>query len=206
MTLEDLCTILQCMSHLKTLILKGTLRGNIVVSSHSIIFKQITSLFVEDCDCHIELIEAFLSLTPALEHLKLIFSAGSDTLLSGKRWEELIQSRLPQLNRVEFFSSTGEEANRLKNKMEKLIASFRTSFWIEDKKWFVNCECDDGNIYYIIDLYTIPICKPSFEYKWPYKKLFLSTFPMKSTLDSIMMDNVDTVNFSFTTTAEQQVS
>lgn len=93
-------------------------------------------------------------------------------------------------------------------KMDEIIAPFRRSFWIEDKKWFVNFECDASDSSNI-DLYSIPICKPSFHYTWPYKKLFLSTFPMKNTFDSTMMDNVDTLwlrlSENTATEAEQQV-
>jgi hypothetical protein len=202
-TLKDLCTLLQSMPQLKTLILKDGFRNNPVVSSPSIIFKQITSLSIEHHDLDIDSIEAFLSLTPSLVHLKLI-SSNSNILLNGKRFEEFIKNNLPQLDRLEFFFSKRKLNNFTKEEIEEIIAPFRTSFWIENKKWFVNLERDkcttlNNTVYFAldsssIDLYTIPICKSSFQLTWPYTNVLLTTCPMKNTLDSTMMDHVDTVH------------
>jgi hypothetical protein len=77
-------------------------------------------------------IESFLSLIPSLVHLRLEGSA-DDAIFDSSRWEKLIRTKLPSLNRFDFcFRSQNYRI------IELCTVEFRTSFWINEKCWPVN--------------------------------------------------------------------
>ncbi|CAF4479473.1 unnamed protein product [Rotaria magnacalcarata] len=82
-------------------------------------------------------IESFLCLTPSLVHLRLEGSA-DDAIFNGSRWEKLIRTKLPSLNRFDFcFRSQNRRV------IELSAIQFRAPFWFNEKHWPVNCVYDD---------------------------------------------------------------
>ncbi|CAF4083441.1 unnamed protein product [Rotaria sordida] len=163
-SMNNLSNILQCSPHLHKIILKQELEDIItnvsLKSTRPIYFPQLTSLTMEKYSMTIGELESFISLTPSLVYLKLI---GGQYIFDGKRWEQFIEINLPNLDKFEFYFDYWSLEKKTSEDLELIIASFRTSFWIEHKKWFVACAYDNTRSN-IIHLYSIPICKSYLNY------------------------------------------
>ena len=122
----------------------------------------LTSVTLSNCSLLMGDIDSFLSFTPSLRHLKIINSGVA--FLDGSRWEELIETKLPSLNKFEFFISfnLNYDVDPMESDLSYLISSFCTPFWTEEKLWAVNgCwfpHLERGEIY------TPPICTSSYTY------------------------------------------
>ncbi|CAF3672729.1 unnamed protein product [Rotaria sp. Silwood1] len=164
-TMDNLSIIFQCSPHLHKIILKQKLEENIVTnvslkSTPQIYFPQLTSLTMEKLPITIAILESFLSLTPSLVYLKLI---GEHFMFDGKRWEQFIEINLLNLDKFEFYLDYWSLEKKTSADLELIIASFRTPFWIEHKKWFVTCACNIKRSQTIY-LYSEPICKSCLNY------------------------------------------
>ncbi|CAF4204389.1 unnamed protein product, partial [Adineta steineri] len=142
----------------------------------------------------IDELESFLLLTPSLIHLKLIGGRG---MLDGKKWEELIQRNLPQVNKFEFYFTQSVSTMLSSTDPESITSSFQTPFWLEHKKWFVTCEYHFENPK-SIHLYSLPICKPFLYYIPISKKISSSTYPLIMNNDLSMMDNIKLLELDWT--------
>ncbi|CAF1419927.1 unnamed protein product [Rotaria sordida] len=86
-------------------------------------------------------LELLLSILPSIINLDLASSGRPFEFVRRlSQWEGFIRLKLPQLYRFEFcifcYCSNWEN-------FESLIAAFRTSFWLEEKRWFVTCQFRD---------------------------------------------------------------
>ncbi|CAF3314865.1 unnamed protein product [Rotaria sp. Silwood2] len=192
-TTDNLFTILQCSSYLHTIILKESCNkiiNNIIVPfSPPQYFRQLRSLTMEKLDVTIDKLESFLLLTPSLVYLKLI---GGKNMLDGKRWEQFIEINLPHLDKFEFYFVECSSIKKTEADLELIIASFRTPFWIEHKKWFVICDCD-MNFSNTIYLYSLPICKSFLIYEVKSQKLSLSNYNTTRDNHRSIMSNVNSL-------------
>ncbi|CAF1047679.1 unnamed protein product [Rotaria sordida] len=168
-SMNNLSNILQCSPHLHKIILKQELEDIItnvsLKSTRPIYFPQLTSLTMEKYSMTIGELESFISLTPSLVYLKLI---GEQCIFDGKRWEQFIEINLPNLDKFEFYFDYWSLEKKTSEDLELIIASFRTSFWIEHKK----CQ-----------LYT--------------REISVFEYFQKSTTSQIMFSNVTKVNLQF---------
>ncbi|CAF0806321.1 unnamed protein product [Rotaria sordida] len=175
-TMDNLIKILQCSPHLYKIILKqkfSKIINNVSqISTLPICFRQLTSLTIEKLDMNTDALESFLLLTPSLVYLKLI---GGQHMFDGKRWEQFIEINLPKLEKFEFYFDYWDPVKKTLTDLELIIASFRTPFWIEHKKWFVTCACDIKRST-IVYLYSMPICKSFLTYEIELQKNSLSTY------------------------------
>jgi hypothetical protein len=192
-------------SSLHTLVVKDNfdrLINNIIPTfSFPICFRQLTSMIIENFDGTIEKLESLLLVTPSLVYLKLI---GGENMLDGKRWEQFIEINLPQLDKFEFFFKEWNTIKQTSADLELIIASFRTPFWIEHKKWFVIGKFDmtySSTIY----LYSIPLCTSCLRYQTRYKKDFLSICTMATEDDSITMNNIKSLNLNWDKALADQI-
>jgi hypothetical protein len=180
--IDHLHGILQCCSHLHTLIVEsvnGQLSDDKILTS----FHQLKSLTIEEFDGRVDVLESFLLSTPSLVHLKLIYGR----MLDGKRWEEFIRIHLPYLDKFEFYSKEYTLIEKTDADIELIIAPYRTPFWLDHKKWFVMFEYfGRTNIY----LYSIPQCKSHLKYETLRKKISLSTQPMTVKNDRTINNNI----------------
>ncbi|CAF3990703.1 unnamed protein product [Adineta steineri] len=190
--MDDLCKIFQNSPYLNTLIMNEF--PKMMNKNLSLRFRQLTSLTFKDFCIVIDELESFLLLTPSLIQLKLIGGRG---MLDGKKWEELIQRNLPQLNKFEFYFTQSISTMLSSTDPELIISSFQTSFWIEHKKWFVTCEYHFENSK-SIHLYSLPICKPFLYYIPISKKISSSTYPLIMNNDLSMMDNIKLLELDWT--------
>lgn len=188
---DQIRTILQCSPHLRTLVINSIfiLKPNQIVFTS---FENLTSLTMSKLNIKIDDLELLLSMTSSLVHLKLI---GNGNYCNGNRWEHFIQSHLPLLNQFEFFFSEIQTSQQNPSDLKKIITSFRTSFWLEHKKWFVVGEIDP-NTPRCITLYSIPICLTDLFYETG--KTSISTYPEFNDENISMMNNVETVRLDFT--------
>jgi hypothetical protein len=170
--LGSLCTIFQSASYLHTLIMK-----DIPTMMTSISFQQLKSLTFNDLRVTIDVVESLLLMTCSIVYLKLI---GGENMMNGKRWEQFITKNLPHLDhQFEFYFNEQKSTAQPEEDFKLILSSFRTPFWIERKKWFVICEYRK-RFPYVINLYSIPICKSSLEYETDSYKICLSTDPPMS--------------------------
>lgn len=73
--------------------------------------------------------------------------------IDGQQWEEMIVNHLPYLIHLKIqMKSTVPNPLDIQQRLETLITSFQTPFWIEQHQWFVQGLVDKRMIY----LYTIP--------------------------------------------------
>jgi hypothetical protein len=85
-----------------------------------------------------------------LRHLSSTLLFG---LIYGYQWEQIIRSYLLELKtfRLQMQRSCDTQEN-VQKQANKLIDSFRSSFWIDERQWFVRCLTKGSTIY----LYTLP--------------------------------------------------
>ncbi|CAF2920065.1 unnamed protein product [Rotaria sp. Silwood2] len=87
-----------------------------------------------------EHIETLLSRTPALVRLKLISRKRAfDSIFDGYNWEQFIINKLLQLNQFEYFFSFIHKTNDYMAVLNRVIASFQTPFWLQEKHWYTIC-------------------------------------------------------------------
>jgi hypothetical protein len=183
--IDDLCIIFQSFPHLHTFTIEEIPKKSIN-NLASIHFRQLKSLTITDVDETIDGVESFLLLTPSLVYLKLV---GGKQMLNGKRWEQFIQTNISQLDTFEFYFVQRQLTTQTPGDVESIISSFKSSFWIEQKKWFVTCECLE-EYPEIIHLSSIPFCTSSIYYVSKSEKISLSTSPMIMNNDLPMIDNI----------------
>jgi hypothetical protein len=205
---DQLDAILRCLPHLRTLVISTLLcsyTDKNILTNLSKPFPSIVSLTIENLNSEIDRLELFLSLTPSLTYLKLI---GKGNFLDGNRWEQFIQTNLSLLNKFELFVQERRDVTFGRLTIESIISSYRTSFWLEHKKWFVNCEIDkkEPNL---IKLFSIPLCISSLIYQPEEDKISLMAFNFIIDNQALLMDNITTLELNFITlpsyVIEQQV-
>ena len=81
--------------------------------------------------------------------------------MHGHKWKQLIIDYLPKLKifqfQMLFFVNNEEE-------MQEIFDSYRTSFWIIERQWFVRCHWKLENTQVWILLYTLPYAFSSYSY------------------------------------------
>jgi hypothetical protein len=109
--------------------------------SASTYHQQLKSLTIDDCELPTMCLGPFLSLTPSLIRLKLVSSRTTcDSVFNGSFWMDLVQKKLPSLHNFEFFFNYHLQNSDNYPSMSLFITSFRSSFWLNDKHWFVTCD------------------------------------------------------------------
>ena len=170
---DNLVKIFSCSPQLHRLILKETFFGIGTNNRTGHSFPQLKSLIIEKDHSRIDALELFLCLTPSLSHLKLL---GRRSEFDGKRWEEFVQVNLLHLNQFQFDVQCWQWGmiERTRGDFERIMKSFRSPFWLEDKKWFVQCQWH--SFYgYEYELYSIPMCKSSLEIDLSLNREIIST-------------------------------
>jgi hypothetical protein len=94
--------------------------------------------------------------------------------LNGHEWEEIIRKHLPKIQRfrLRMYFQFPYDDNRQKQ-AEELLQTFRTTFWLEEHQWFVQCQWSPS--YNQGFLYTLPYAFERFHFYSEYR--FISTCP-----------------------------
>lgn len=199
-TQKHFCTLLRQTPNLKILMLNHCSlhkrEEEIMTLSEPIFCEQLTSLILLDSRISILGLTSILSLTPSLIYLKIICSPDPfDTIADGSRWEEFIRTNLLSLQKFEFFFTNIYNVYYDLRDVQRLISRFQTSFWLEEKHWFVTC--DYINYLNQVMLYTIPLCNTDFTFECQANRISCSNFDTIPN-DLITTDNVQTINLTLT--------
>ncbi|CAF0755239.1 unnamed protein product [Adineta ricciae] len=189
----QLCTILSSALQLKKIVLQDCIVAINRDTDLSMAYTQLISLTLNDSELDMNGCESLLSVVPSLEHFRII---GGSQLCDGLFWENLIKKNLLKLTKFEF-GLPGEAPLLLNDSSEiqKLIASFRTAFWLEVKQWFVTCYYFKSSSSYC--LYSLPICKSNVKLFANKDKLSYSTYSYFSQ-DISMTDNINEMQLNLT--------
>jgi len=99
--------------------------------------------------CNASRMTNFLQNIPNLRRLNVALSS---EFVDGNQWEELIRNYLPNLKVFQFKTEfTIPPRQNIQERVDNLINSFQSSFWIDEHQWFVRCLTSDRTIY----LYTL---------------------------------------------------
>ncbi|CAF3087941.1 unnamed protein product [Rotaria sp. Silwood2] len=139
--LQQFCCILQNSPGLHSLIMDSCHVNGIDETILLNSYPQVTSLTLNNMQMTMDKLELLLSLLPSINHLDLASSGRPFEFVRRlSKWEEFIRSKLPRLYQFEFcifcYCSNWEN-------FDLFIASFRTPFWLEEKRWFVTCQFRD---------------------------------------------------------------
>ena len=142
---EQVLKILECAANLEILELRGRviLVANQGFDAEMISFTphtRLSSLRLINTTLSMRNIESLLSKTSFLSHLQITGYAA--TMSNGFLWESWIKKNLPLLTKFELYTHfTGFRNFRRKPEAEfdRMVASFSTPFWTEEKCWLVTC-------------------------------------------------------------------
>ncbi|CAF1079879.1 unnamed protein product [Rotaria sordida] len=101
-------------------------------------------------------IASFLKYFPQLKNLSLVTHEFTHDIqfYDGEKWEELIQTALPCLISFRLYLKSKRFTSDIS--LTVIIDKFRSSFWINEKKWYIVCDKFTNEF---IQLYTIPCPK-----------------------------------------------
>ncbi|CAF1034911.1 unnamed protein product [Didymodactylos carnosus] len=124
-------------------------------------------LSISSCfTCDASNMAILLQNTPNIRRLSIDLCS---ELIDGNQWEELIRNCLPKLEVFQFkMKVTLPMGQNLQNRVEELINSFRSPFWIDEHQWFIRFLTSNRTMY----LYTL-----SNKYEENLPVLFKSTDP-----------------------------
>ncbi len=205
LTFNEYQTILRCCPHLQTLIIDDCWMTDTDQSSSVIkSYRQVTSLMLRNTNRSMIQLESLLLLTPSLVELKLInFPSTPNSLIDGSHWETLIKTKFSFLNRFHFvFHQLFLRMYECNTDVESLLIPFRTSFWLEDKQWFVNCQSIKSS--HTIKLYSIPFSLISYDYNFDPGNILLST-SIRNLNHSLIMDHVRCLSLNLTEIKTKQI-
>ncbi|UJR19860.1 hypothetical protein I4U23_022993 [Adineta vaga] len=138
--------ILRRLSQLQTLIIQFAASKYIYtkpsLSLTNECYPQLTSLTISNCRYSIEEFQLVLSSTPSLVYLKLGSCLSRfDSIFDGYFWEELIQTKLPSLNKFKFcFKIISPLQEKQAPSLSSIIKTFQSPFWLDHKRWLVTCD------------------------------------------------------------------
>ncbi|CAF4799796.1 unnamed protein product [Rotaria sp. Silwood1] len=86
--------------------------------------------------------------------------------LDGNIWQQFISNYLPKIKifQLKMELEFRDNNDSIENIIDKLLISFRTSFWLEEHQWYVRCHWNPSDPYKWITLYTLPYNFDTFDY------------------------------------------
>lgn len=158
-TYTEHLVILDQLPSLRNLIMKDCIMkdtdDNPPTSPSMTLHTSLNSLTINDGSSSLNL-ELLIAPIFELRHLKLISKYRKfDSMFDGYHWEQIIRTKPPHLKKLEFFLSCWNEREDNTYKIEPILATFKTPFWLIEKRWFICCSImlSGSSIY----LYTMPI-------------------------------------------------
>ena len=106
-------------------------------------------------------LNGFLQRTPNLSQLTVEILYYGTVHLNGYQWENIIRSCLPNLQTFRFrMTSDLSNTTYTDQEMNEHFQSFQTSFWLEEKKWFIGYHCSWNKFH----SYTLPYAFKDFHF------------------------------------------
>ncbi|CAF1049376.1 unnamed protein product [Adineta steineri] len=105
-------------------------------------FSSLTNLNIV-ITAHPSKIISFLRNIPNLYRLEI--STGDSHFIDGHQWEDLIRNYLRKLRTFDLSMKSYSSITRsmTEEQIDELMNSFRSSFWIDERRWFVQCIGDE---------------------------------------------------------------
>ena len=120
--------------------------------------------------------------------MKLTGWLSSYTPFDGSSWETLFQKKVPYLTKLEFSYRVIVTKENFIDDLQSIIASYQTSYWLEEKHWYTNCEYMKDRS--TLKLYSIPFCETKFILDSHSEKMTYSSFLNIQFNTKSLMDNV----------------
>lgn len=196
-TQRQYCTILRQTPQLQTLTFNHCSMHEIEESIVPTFSELLTSLTLTDSRMSINGLISILNLTPYLTYLKILgLPDAFEAVADGLFWENFIRLNLTHLIQFQFFFTNMYYISYTSRDLQSLVSRFRTSFWLQEKQWFITCDYID----YLnqVMLYTIPLCNPDFTYESEMQKISYSTISNLNHDSNIMTNGVQNLNMTLT--------
>ena len=152
--------------------------------------RRLTSLTLKNFILQTDKLQSALSQTPCLRYFKIITS--SLEMMDGSRWEQMIKTKLPLLNKFEFYtrSERYRSQGNVESVLNEMIAPFRTSFWRDEKRWRVTCELVSTENRITITIYTSPMCSSQYTDLSELKTKAISNFDSNDQHSTVRLEAV----------------
>lgn len=138
---EKLCDVLHHLSNLRSFSSNYYHMDETDQIVFSTSFQLLTSLTLRSPYMLIDQLESLLSFTPSLVYLHIVNHSSTLSFLQRlSQWEQFIRHKLPLLEKFKFYAYTHDYHYENVKDIELIINAFRTSFWLEDKHWYVTCK------------------------------------------------------------------
>jgi hypothetical protein len=155
-----------CLEHLSVLLYVDNQNDNNTEYSIS----SITKLALSLSQTYEDNIIKFFQTTPYLCQLIIDIDC-ENPILNGYQWENIIRNYLPNLQLFRLKMLLNFIVDKQEQRVNDLLNSFQTPFWIDEHHWYVRCHWNSNSIY----LYTLPYAFKSFDYD--SRMQFKSTCP-----------------------------
>ncbi|CAF0822933.1 unnamed protein product [Rotaria sp. Silwood1] len=108
-----------------------------------------------------ELVRVSLKDLSQLTYLSIFDTAWESPAPDGQIWEKLITSSMPLLENFKFYFKFWRDFN-LTSDMNRIISTFSTPFYLQEKSWFIQCDANRHQ-FSIAILYSLPFAFEYFE-------------------------------------------
>ncbi|CAF0925038.1 unnamed protein product [Rotaria sp. Silwood1] len=110
-------------------------------------------------------IATMINLFQIMFNLRSLTLSTSYLLLNGNEWKKILIQFLPNLKifqlKMDFHFS---QSNNVVDKIDQLLNTFQTNFWIQQHQWFVRCDWNPSNVFSHAILYTLPYAFNDFNF------------------------------------------
>ncbi len=110
-------------------------------------------------------IEALINLFQQMNNLRSLTYNRSNLFLKGNEWEDIFINYLPNLKYFQLkMNFQFPQSDHLENKVNELLATFQTNFWLKKHQWFVRCDWNPRDPFNQANLYTLPYAFNDFNF------------------------------------------
>ncbi|CAF3340462.1 unnamed protein product [Rotaria sp. Silwood2] len=103
------------------------------------------------------------NLLQKMSHLIKLTLLTESMIIDGHQFEELIVNYLPNLKVFRFVMYRDVDAyHNYERQIDQILHSFRSSFWLIDRRWFVRCQLEILCSHPLIVLYSLPFASDTF--------------------------------------------
>ncbi|CAF1327565.1 unnamed protein product [Rotaria sp. Silwood1] len=158
-TLQDLSHLFKYTPSLRYL--NTTIYFNLEDEQISIVTSSITSLKLT-FESSVPVMINLFQMMPNLYSLTL---KTMDIYLNGNKWKKILMKYLSKLKIFQlrmYFQFLSHKT--IDEELNKLIDTYKNSFWIDKHQWFIQCDCIPFGTYYHGILYTLPYAFDTFVY------------------------------------------
>jgi hypothetical protein len=158
---------------------------------------QLTNASISSLNLHINhpSCNQLFNLLQKMSHLIKLTLHIESMIVDGHQLEQLIVNHLPKLIVLRFFMYRSIDVNHsYETEVDQILNSFRSSFWLIDRRWFVRCHLCILCAFPIIVIHSLPYTLDSFVvHSGPRENCTKSTCPSND--DYWSYDRVTTLNY-----------